>query len=931
MSEMEWNNNYGNYVYRVPEGLRELCSDISREVLRTQPKNIYCFIADYVDDRLSREEKKKVAMRIVNDVLRDGELIVNTLHRLGLNLKQIASAAPKLQCAFRSYLDDMNVKSLQDIRSDNNDKINNKVSLRDVLNSIGISSKDAKNTQTIKDNCVEMQSNMLDTQRQSPRLNEIGIQCKSDISSQRKRSECSQPKIAASSLANHHKLDACAHAAAHCGIQVLRHRFECQVKLIDEFANVKTPTTIESPTASSSQRRLFDLSSSSEFLSQADLQFCWQQQQPQAIVFCLANQLKKSINRNIDPCEDFVEFACGNQFKKFDKMNIDENDSNVLQPTTYRLHLWHIRRTLQKKLSKPLLGNDSREINLAKIFWSTCNKITKEDALRSVKILLKRLGGWPVITESWHEEHFSWDKFNRCARRLGFMPRIFIHVGLNVDNVRKAWRLNDTINLTIERPKFVYNSTEDYDNSLHDIGYHTIAEFISEDVDPTLSYIDDALAFGRKLFELDCAPEEKKSEIMSIIQLQRKFPIIDWFKHVKAMMRPRQAKYLSDYNCIIVDVCYLSAFSKFIIGIDKKIQANYALMAIINDLFSFIRPQLALAFSEDKMTTKQICFDATAAIFRKALDAIIGRAPDPSLMATTNEIENRIYNQTLDIFHTIPWMDEQTRLIAKQKLDSTIFQHQFSDDIFDRHYFSRVNFNLNTPFPIILREINIFLVDSYYLQAGRPKIQYGLYQENERVMRALFHKAVVPNAASVKSDIFSNAIYMPAAAILHRQLSIVKELDFINYASIGVQLGQALSHRIYQKGAYVDATGKWRMNSWWSITTQKQFMSRESCHAIGPVKPIADASTIFGHIGGVEIAYMAMFTDCITTNCHTTLNDLDFNTRQLFWISYVASDCDRDLKYRYNTILSNNDNFSIDFQCPENSKMHTKNKCKMWI
>lgn len=46
-----------------------------------------------------------------------------------------------------------------------------------------------------------------------------------------------QLKIAASSLANHHELDACAHAA-HCGIQVLRHRFECQVKLIDEFANV---------------------------------------------------------------------------------------------------------------------------------------------------------------------------------------------------------------------------------------------------------------------------------------------------------------------------------------------------------------------------------------------------------------------------------------------------------------------------------------------------------------------------------------------------------------------------------------------------------------------------------------------------------------------------------------------------------------------
>lgn len=87
-----------------------------------------------------------------------------------------------------------------------------------------------------------------------------------------------------------------------------------------------------------------------------------------------ANQLKKSINQNIDPCEDFVEFACGNQFKKFDKMNLDENDTTLLKPTTYRLHLWHIRRTLQKKLSKPLLGDDSRGINLAKTFWSTCNK-----------------------------------------------------------------------------------------------------------------------------------------------------------------------------------------------------------------------------------------------------------------------------------------------------------------------------------------------------------------------------------------------------------------------------------------------------------------------------------------------------------------------------------------------------------------------------
>lgn len=40
------------YIFPIPDGLRELSSDIIREVLRHQPEHINGFIADYLETML---------------------------------------------------------------------------------------------------------------------------------------------------------------------------------------------------------------------------------------------------------------------------------------------------------------------------------------------------------------------------------------------------------------------------------------------------------------------------------------------------------------------------------------------------------------------------------------------------------------------------------------------------------------------------------------------------------------------------------------------------------------------------------------------------------------------------------------------------------------------------------------------------------------
>ncbi|XP_014224403.1 uncharacterized protein LOC106650733 [Trichogramma pretiosum] len=134
----------GKYMRQVPDGLHELSSDIAREVIRYQPDDIYSFVADYLASLLITRENAKVAMKVVNNVVMKSEHIIDILCGTGLKLKEISAVAPRLQQAFRVYLNAMEDGKLDCGCDDEVLSEQTEVSLYDILMHTGATKRQAE-------------------------------------------------------------------------------------------------------------------------------------------------------------------------------------------------------------------------------------------------------------------------------------------------------------------------------------------------------------------------------------------------------------------------------------------------------------------------------------------------------------------------------------------------------------------------------------------------------------------------------------------------------------------------------------------------------------------------------------------------------------------------------------------------------------------
>ncbi|KAG4073989.1 hypothetical protein HA402_014194 [Bradysia odoriphaga] len=143
-----------------------------------------------------------------------------------------------------------------------------------------------------------------------------------------------------------------------------------------------------------------------------------------------AAAMKSKLNKNVDPCDNFYEFACGNFVKNTEPEN-GWLDPFAILSRRVQLYLYEILR----EEAQP---DELKAIRLAKNFFSSClnTTATEKRGLTPLTDILNELGGWPILEgDSWSEVDFNWVDLLKQLRGIGLDANMISFSSTDLRNV----------------------------------------------------------------------------------------------------------------------------------------------------------------------------------------------------------------------------------------------------------------------------------------------------------------------------------------------------------------------------------------------------------------------------------------------------------------------------------------------------------------
>ncbi|XP_071805577.1 endothelin-converting enzyme 2-like isoform X1 [Asterias amurensis] len=669
----------------------------------------------------------------------------------------------------------------------------------------------------------------------------------------------------------------------------------------------------------------------------------------------IAGSVLSSMDKSIDPCEDFHKYSCGSWINEHP---IPDGQSRW---TTFGM-IWRENQVVLKQVLEHELNTSSTAEKKAQSFYQSCidknNDIDRLGAQPLIDII-NSLGGWNV-TGTFNGTNYNFNKVFQKMEAL-YDEKPFFTLLIGGDEKNSSRNILQIAEGSILLPDEVYmvNKTEDDPVVAAYFKYmRRVTELIGAEGEEVERQLRNIWEVGVSIANLSMVLDDFENmdyedffNYMSVKEMQTLFPAFDWLDYLNYLFKETHVKIDENEQVIVFTPKYLAAVSEFILNTDQVALHNYMIWSLITSHTNYLSEDFRRAEDDlDKelygqtsdMPKWRACISATDENLGFALGALFvketfkGKSKERA-SAMVEEIRSAFKNNLPDL----EWMDEETRHAARDKANAILDLIGFPDFILahkklDASY-EELEINSTDYFGNNIR-ISQFHTRQE-LQELRQKVNRGEWEMTPPQVNAYYSPP-------------KNEIVFPAG-VLQAPFYDKDYPRSLNFGGMGVIMGHEITHGFDDSGRKYDKYGN--LKQWWNNDTIERFENQIKCMVDQYSEYEVNGAYIDGKMtlgeniadnGGLKSAYRA-YEDWIKEHGpEKPLPALGLSHKQLFFVGFAQVWCSSktpkeaqiDLitdnhspaKYRVIGTLSNSEDFAREFNCPVGSLMNPKDKCEVW-
>lgn len=664
----------------------------------------------------------------------------------------------------------------------------------------------------------------------------------------------------------------------------------------------------------------------------------------------VASAVMEAVDRSVDPCNDFYNFACGGWMKN----NPLPEGKSRWGPFS---NLWeHNMLVMKHILENTTVKGLSKAEEKAQRYYQACMNEAKIEELgaKPLQELISQIGGW-ALTEPWDKDNFQ-EVLRLVSANYRTSPFFTVFVSTDSKNSNSNIIQVDQSSLGLPSRDYYLNKTanEKYLTAYLDFLVE-LGVLLGGSKETSQTLMEEIVDFETTLANITIPQEERRDEELIYHKMEAKdlttlAPAVDWMPYLTEVFAPVP---LNESEPVVVYAKeYLEKVSELITKTNKSLLNNYMIMKVVRKMVSILDQRFQDAeqhFLEVMYGTKKSCTPRWKLCVSDT-DSALGFALGAMFVKVTFTEDSKTIAENMvgeikwafeESLKYVNWMDAETKKAAKEKADAIYNMVGYPEFIMNATKLDKV-FN------------DFEVVAEFYFQ---NVMQY--YNFSGRVTADQLRKAPNRNQWSMTPPTV-NAYYNPTknemvlpAGILQAPFYSRTWPKALNFGGIGVVMGHELTHAFDDQGREFDKDGNLR--PWWKNSSVEAFKKQAQCmveqygnYSINN-EPLNGRHTLGENIadnGGLKAAYKAYGKWIEKNGEEPTLPALGMTNHQLFFVGFaqvwcsvrtpesshegVITDPHSPSRFRVIGTIANSPEFSKHFGCKADAPMNPKHKCELW-